>query len=53
MQPSGTEQNPQFSMSLEKAGGKAYLGTMTERVKQEAEDKEANLVSLKPAPLSE
>lgn len=39
-------QNPVL-MSLEKAGGNAYLGTMTERVEWEAEDKAANLVSLK------
>lgn len=29
MSPRGAEQNPQFSMSPEKAWGKAYLGTMT------------------------
>lgn len=33
MSPRGAEQYSQFSMSLEEAWGKAYLGTMTQRVK--------------------
>lgn len=33
MSPQCAEQNLQFSMCLEKAWGKAYLGTMTQRVK--------------------
>lgn len=33
MLPRGAVQNPQFSVSLEKARGKADLGTVTQRVK--------------------
>lgn len=53
MPPLSAPWNPQFSVTLEEAGGKAYSVSMTLRVKEEAEDKEANLVSLKPAPFSE